>query len=133
MAAPEIGPGEQIRRFAVGQTLNPLWSMVPGPLAAAFIPARVTSQPITAGVIYLVIVGAFWAVFFRDVWRYVVVTDRRILVYVGLGLFARRRVFERQIPLGAVIGSPTGRWWRSFNTLGERMYLGPRAWDGPRL
>ena len=59
----------------------------------------------------------------KSVGRIVVTTDRRVLVWATFGLLRRQPEFLRELPRETMIGSASGNCWRSFNTLGERLYL----------
>ncbi len=60
----------------------------------------------------------------KKVGRIVVITDRSVLVWATNGQRnSPQPEFLRELPRGAMIGSASGNFLRSFNTLGERLYL----------
>ena len=130
VSSPYLEPGEGVRRFAFAQTLNPFWNfswvlvyVILGPFHRSLWSFIV----IGVGVIALIILGLTVG---KRTSRIVVVTDRRVLVWASTGLLGRQHEFLRELPRGTMIGSASGNWWNSFNTLGERLYLVPRGWGG---
>jgi hypothetical protein len=130
ITTPYLKPGESIGRFAFAQTLNPLWSFLSVPIYVILGPFHASPWPfIVLGVVLVVFVVLGLTVLTRT-GRIVVITDRRVLVWATVGLLGRREEFLRELPRGTVIGARSGNWWNSFDTLGERLYLPPRAWGG---
>jgi hypothetical protein len=91
--------------------------------------------PFVLGIVIIVIIVII--VLGRTVWkknkvgRIVVITDRRVLVWATNGQRnAGQPEFLRELPRGAMIGSASGNFWKSFNTLGERLYLTWPGWGG---
>ncbi|WP_433225378.1 hypothetical protein [Actinomadura formosensis] len=68
----------------------------------------------------------FWLTLFANVYRVIVVTDRRILVCRS-GRLRMTPVTEvlRELPRSTRIGSPSGLWWYC-ETLGEGLYVHKR-------
>jgi len=124
IASPYLEPGESVRRFESAQTFNPLWMFSYLPLVIIE-PFHRSWFPFIFGIAIIAII-----VLGRTVWkkkrvgRIVVVTDRRVLVWATNGQRnAPQPDFLRELPRGTMIGSASGNFWCSFNTLGERLYL----------
>ena len=80
--------------------------------------------PIIFGIAIIAVIVLGRTVWKKKVGRIVVITDRRVLVWATNGQRnAPQPEFLRELPRGTVIGSASGNFWRSFNTLGERLYL----------
>jgi hypothetical protein len=92
--------------------------LAPDELLQAILPAQTTSQ-------YFSLLS-FWIIVFRNSYRVIVVTDRRILV-CGSGRFRVTPVkgVLRELPRSIVIGPAHGLWYR-FDVLGEKMYVNRR-------
>jgi hypothetical protein len=90
----------------------------PGEVVEAVIPAQTTSQ-------YLALIS-YWIILFRNAYRVIVVTDRRILVCRS-GRFRTTPVRDvlRELPRDTKIGPATGLWYRT-DALGERLYIAKR-------
>jgi len=89
-----------------------------GEVLQAVIPAQTTSQ-------WFALVS-YWIIIFKNAYRNIVVTDRRILVCRS-GRFRVTPVNEvlRELPRSTRIGPPNGLWYKSEN-LGERLYIAKR-------
>jgi hypothetical protein len=126
IASPYLEPGESVRRFESAQTFNPLWTFSYLPLVMIE-PFHRSWFPFIFGIAIIAIIAII--VLGRTVWkkkvgRIVVITDRRVLVWATNGQRnAPQPEFLRELPRGTMIGSASGNFWRSFNTLGERLYL----------
>jgi ABC-type protease/lipase transport system fused ATPase/permease subunit len=130
LSSPYLEPGESVRRFAFAQTFNPLWNFSWVPVYVILGPFRLLLWyfiAFGAGIIVLIVLGLTVV---KKTGRIVVITDRRVLVWATVGLLGRQHEFLRELPRGTMIGSASGNWWSSFNTLGERLYLVPRGWGG---
>jgi hypothetical protein len=87
----------------------------PGETIQAIFSAQTTSQ-------YFALIS-YWIIIFKNAYRVVVVTDRRIVVCRS----GRLRVtlvkdIVTELPRSTRIGPPSGLWWRC-ETLGERLYV----------
>lgn len=130
MSLPRLEPGESVKRFVFAQTMNPLWSFAMVPMYVALGPFhRSPSLFIVIGVVFVVLI-VLGSTVLKRTGRIVVITDRRVLVWATIGVFGRGQEFLRELPPGITIGSASGNWWNSFDTLGERLYLVPRGWGG---
>jgi hypothetical protein len=58
--------------------------------------------------------------------RVVVVTNRRVLVWAGRTGADRKIELLRELPRATPDGPTSGKWWRTFDSLGERLYASPR-------
>ena len=128
ISLPYLEPGESVRRFALAQTFNPLWILeyVPLLLIGLFHHSLWPFIVEGVGVTVLIVLGL---TILKRAGRIVVITDRRVLVWASVGWLGRQPEFLRELPRGTMIGSASGNWWRSFNTLGERLYLAQRGWS----
>lgn len=127
ISSPYLEPGESVRRFAFAQTFNPLWNFVVVPVYVILGPMRLSLRLfIVIGVGLIVIVLGLTV--FNRTGRIVAITNRRVLVWATGGSIGRGHEFLRELPRGTMIGPASGNWWKSFDTLGERLYLVPRGW-----
>ncbi|HEY3926087.1 MAG TPA: hypothetical protein VGL75_16100 [Acidothermaceae bacterium] len=92
--------------------------LAPGETVQAIFPAQTTSQ-------YFALLS-FWIIIFRNSYRVIVATDRRILVCRS-GRFRVTPVkgVLRELPRSTTIGPAHGLWYR-FDSLGEKMYVNLR-------
>jgi hypothetical protein len=99
-------------------TANAAHLLQPGEVVQAVIPAQTTSQ-------WFALIS-YWIVIFRNAYRVIVVTDRRILV-CSSGRFRMTPVNQilRELPRATIIGPPKGLWYRCDH-LGERLYINKR-------
>lgn len=96
-AAKHLQPGETIQSVFSAQTISAYLSLI-----------------------------SYWIVIFRNAYRVVVVTDRRILVCSS----SRFRVTPvrdvlRELPRSTQIGPPHGIWYKT-EALGEKLYVAKR-------
>ena len=130
ISLPYLEPGERVRSFARAQTFNPLWMFSYLPLLLIE-PFHRSWFPFIFGACIIVLIVLYFTVWNRkSMSRIVVITDRRVLVWATFGPFGGQREFLRELPRGTTIGSASGNWWKSFNTLGERLYLAWPSRDG---
>jgi hypothetical protein len=96
-AAPFLQPGEVIQEVLIGQTANPYWSII-----------------------------SYWIIVFKNAYRVLVVTDRRIVI-CSSGRLSPAAIngvlaeFPRQTQLG-----PASGLWHKCETLGEPLYIAKR-------
>ncbi len=92
-----LQPGETIQSIFTAQTASPYWALL-----------------------------SYWIVMFKNAYRVVVVTDRRILVCTS-GRFSTTPVNEivGEFPRTTRIGPAAGVWYKC-DTLGERLYIHKR-------
>lgn len=96
-AAPHLEPGEQVQAVFSAQTFSQYWALL-----------------------------SWLIVMFKNAYRAVVVTDRRIVVFnTGKWSGANVKQVLRVLPRSTAIGPASGLWWRS-ETLGERLYIHKR-------
>jgi hypothetical protein len=90
----------------------------PGEVIQATFPAQTTSQ-------YFALIS-YWIIIFKNAYRVVVVTDRRILV-CSSGRVTMTPVKEvlRELPRATRIGPASGLWYKT-EALGERLYVNKR-------
>jgi hypothetical protein len=90
----------------------------PGETIQAVFSAQTTSQ--------WVALVSFWIIIFRDAYRAVIVTDRRIIVAKS-GRLRTTPVNEvlRELPRATRIGPASGLWHKT-EALGERLYVHKR-------
>ena len=92
-----LQPGETMQSVFAAQTASPYWILV-----------------------------SYWIVLFKNAYRVVVVTDRRIIVAKsGRASTTRMNDVVRELPRATRIGPPTGMWYKT-STLGERLYIHKR-------
>jgi len=91
----------------------------PGEEIQAVIPAQTVSQ-------YLAALISYWIIIFKNAYRVIVVTDRRILVCQS-GRFRITPVGEvlRELPRQTPIGPAHGLWYQT-EALGEKLYIAKR-------
>jgi hypothetical protein len=96
-AAPYLQDGEQIQQVFAAQTTSQWFALV-----------------------------SYWIIVFRNAYRVVIVTDRRILV-ARAGRLSMTQVNEilRELPRSTHIGPPTGLWFKT-DRLGETLYINRR-------
>ena len=96
-ASPHLQPGETIQAVFAAQTTNPYWSLL-----------------------------SYWIIIFKNAYRVVVVTDRRILVCRS-GRIRMSPIHEvlRELPRSTQIGPLSGLWTRC-ETLGEPLFISGR-------
>jgi hypothetical protein len=96
-AAPLLQPGESIQSVFAAQTVSQYFALI-----------------------------SYWIIIFKNAYRVVVVTDRRILV-CSSGRFRITPVkgVLRELPRHTVIGPAHGLWYKS-ESLGERLYINKR-------
>lgn len=96
-AQPFLEPGEQIQAAFAAQTFSQYWALL-----------------------------SWLIVLFKNSYRCVVVTDRRIAVFnTGKWAMGTPKTLLRSLPRATRIGPASGLWWRS-DTLGERLYIHKR-------
>jgi hypothetical protein len=96
-AAPFLQPGETVQSIFSAQTASP----------------------------YLVLIS-YWLLIFKNAYRVVVVTDRRILVcQAGRVRMTAVKAVVAELPRSTRIGPATGIWYKC-DTLGERLYINKR-------
>lgn len=96
-AAPHLESGEVIQSIFPAQNASPWWVLL-----------------------------SYWIIFFKNAYRVVIATDRRILV-CRAGRFRITPVNEvtHVLPRSTRIGPPTGLWYKC-DALGERMWIAKR-------
>jgi hypothetical protein len=96
-AAAVLQPGETIQEVFGAQTASPFWSLV-----------------------------SYWIIIFKNAYRVVVVTDRRILVCTS-GRVTTTPVKEiaEEFPRTTQIGPASGLWYKC-ETLGKTLYIHKR-------
>jgi hypothetical protein len=96
-AAHLLQPGENVQSVFAGQTASPYWALL-----------------------------SYWVIIFKNAYRVVVVTDRRIMVCKS-GRLSTKAVNEvvRELPRATRIGAPSGVWFKC-DSLGERLYVHKR-------
>ncbi len=96
-AQPFLQPGEQVQAAFAGQTFNGYWALL-----------------------------SWLIVLFKNAYRSVVVTDRRIVV-MDTGRFSQTAAKSviRELPRSTQLGQPSGLWWKT-EALGERLYIHKR-------
>jgi hypothetical protein len=96
-AAPLLQPGESIQSVFPAQTVSQYFALI-----------------------------SFWIIVFKNAYRVVVVTDRRILI-CSSGRFRVTPVkaILRELPRQTVIGPAHGLWYKS-ESLGEKLYINKR-------
>jgi hypothetical protein len=93
-AAPLLAPGEQIQSVFPGQTTSQYFALI-----------------------------SWWIILFKNAYRVVVVTDRRILVCrSGRMSMTPVKAIERELPRATRIGPPSGLWYRC-ESLGGKLYI----------
>lgn len=106
--------------MAIRDTLrsNAAHVLQPGEVVQAIFPGQTTSQ-------WFALIS-YWIIIFKNSYRVVVVTDRRILVCRS-GRFRITPVKEviREFPRHTKIGPASGLWYKC-ETLGERLYINKR-------
>jgi len=96
-AAPYLQPGETIQAVFGAQTVSQYWSLI-----------------------------SYWIILFKNAYRVVVVTDRRILVcHSGRFRVTPVTSIVRELPRATKIGPAHGFWYRC-DALGERLYIHKR-------
>jgi hypothetical protein len=111
-------------RFSFAQTFSPLWLYTPYLLVliVQLFGHRFLTK-VAFGIVFTV--SVFLALTrTKGTGRIVVTADKKILVFRSLG-YGRKYEFLRETPRPTQVGSPSVSWWRSFSTLGERLYLVP--------
>ncbi len=92
-----LDPGEQVQAAFAGQTFSQYWAIL-----------------------------SWLILLFKNGYRSVIVTDRRILVMnTGRWSMTKAKSVLRELPRDTVIGPASGLWWKS-ETLGERLYVHKR-------
>jgi hypothetical protein len=96
-ATPLLQPGEVIQAVFCGQTTSQYFALI-----------------------------SYWIIVFKNAYRVVVVTDRRILV-CNSGRISMTPVkgILRELPRATKIGPASGLWYKT-EALGERLYIGKR-------
>ena len=90
----------------------------PGETIQAVFGAQTTSQ-------WFALIS-YWIIIFKNAYRVVVVTDRRILVgRSGRVTTTPIKEILRELPRSTRIGPPSGLWYKT-DVLGERMYIHKR-------
>jgi hypothetical protein len=89
-----------------------------GETIQAVFPGQTTSQ-------YFALIS-YWIIVFKNAYRVIVVTDRRILV-CSSGRMSMTQVkgVLRELPRATRIGPPKGLWYKT-EALGERLYISKR-------
>jgi hypothetical protein len=96
-AAHVLQPGETVQSIFTAQTASPYWALL-----------------------------SYWIVMFKNAYRVVVVTDRRILVcHSGRFRVTPVTSIVRELPRATKIGPAHGFWYRC-DALGERLYIHKR-------
>jgi hypothetical protein len=96
-AAHVIQDGETIQQVFAAQTMSAYWSLL-----------------------------TYWVIVFKNAYRAVVVTDRRILVcHSGRVSVTNVKDVIRELPRQTQIGPASGLWYKC-DTLGERLYIHKR-------
>lgn len=96
-AAPHLEPGEQVQEAFGAQATSPYWSLL-----------------------------SYWIIVFKDAYRAVVATDRRIIVFrTSRWRWTKFVAVERTLPRSTKIGTPTGLNWKT-GTLGEELWINKR-------
>jgi hypothetical protein len=96
-AAPLLQPGESIQSVFAAQTVSQYFALI-----------------------------SYWIIIFKNAYRVVVVTDRRILVCSSGRLRVTPvKAVMREIPRQTVIGPAHGLWYRT-EVLGEKLYINKR-------
>jgi hypothetical protein len=96
-AAHVLQPGEQIQSIFAAQTASPYWALL-----------------------------SYWIVLFKNAYRVVIVTDKRILVCKS-GRLTTTPVNDivGEFPRSTKIGPASGVWYKC-DTLGDRLYIHKR-------
>jgi hypothetical protein len=96
-AAHLLQPGENVQTVFTAQTASPYWALL-----------------------------SYWVIVFKNAYRVVVVTDRRIIVCKS-GRLSTTPVNDvvRELPRATRIGAPSGVWFKC-DSLGERLYVHKR-------
>jgi hypothetical protein len=106
--------------MAIRDTLraNAAHVLQPGETVQAIFPAQTTSQ-------YMALLS-YWIIIFKNSYRVVVATDRRIIVCRS-GRFRVTPVHEVlvELPRSTRIGPASGLWYKC-ESLGERLYIAKR-------
>ncbi len=93
-ARPWLEPGEVPQAAFAGQTFNGWWALL-----------------------------SIWIVIFKNVYRSVVVTDRRIIVFnTGRWTMTKAKDVHTVLDRNTVLGEPSGLWWQT-DSLGEKLYV----------
>jgi hypothetical protein len=96
-AAPLLQDGESVQAVFTAQTASPYLALI-----------------------------SYWIVIFKNAYRVVVVTDRRILVCrAGRASVTTVKGVVGEFPRATRIGPPTGIWYKC-DALGERLYIHKR-------
>jgi hypothetical protein len=102
-AAPHLEPGEQIQAVFGAQTVSPYWSLV-----------------------------SYWIIAFKNAYRAIVATDRRIIVFrTSRWRWTKFITAERTLPRTTRIGEPTGLNWKT-DSLGEGLWINKRFFGDVR-
>ena len=92
-----LQPGENVEAVFAAQTFNGYWAFL-----------------------------SWLIVLFKNSYRAIVVTDRRIAVFdTGRWAMGTPKTLLRDLPRSTRIGDPSGLWWKT-ESLGERMYVHKR-------
>ena len=92
-----LDPGEQIQAVIGAQTFSQYWSLL-----------------------------SYWVVIFKNSYRMVVITDRRIAVFeTGKWSMTKPKQLLRSLPRDTPIPQPSGMWWKT-DAFGERLYIHKR-------
>ena len=103
-------------RDKIAKNAAPL--LQPGETIQAVIPGQTTSQ-------YFALIS-YWIIIFKNAYRVIVVTDRRILVCAsGRIAMSPVKAVLRELPRATRIGPATGLWYKT-EALGERLYINRR-------
>ncbi len=116
------------------QTMNPLWHWLPastGWIFATlfFVPSHRLAWTIWVGGAMAWVVAAHMVSCTKPS-RVVVVTNRRVLVWAGRTGADRKTELLRELPRATPAGPTSGKWWRSFDSLGERLHASSRRPSG---
>jgi hypothetical protein len=103
-------------RDKIAKNATPL--LQPGEVIQAVIPGQTISQ-------YFALIS-YWIIFFKNAYRVIVVTDRRVLL-CSSGRVTMTPVKEvlRELPRATRIGPASGLWYKT-EALGERLYISKR-------
>jgi hypothetical protein len=92
-----LDPAEEVQAVFAAQTFNGWWAFL-----------------------------SWLIVLFKNSYRAVVVTDKRIAVFnTGRWAMGTPKNLLRDVPRSTKIGTPSGLWWKT-EALGERMYIHKR-------
>jgi len=130
MASPRLVPGENVEKITFAQTYHPAWLFSLFPVSIFFESFGHKLEIVFAVGAVCAVLLALSLTLWQGTTRYVVTTNRRILIWASAKRIGRPPEFVREMPRNTSISSPSESWWRSFDSLGERLYLTPR-WGTP--